>query len=266
MAGYQLDSFYFKFKNLLFAEKDATLTVKSDAGRLHVSLNVDLGHVHSEPSFPHRDCHHRCRNGPSQQRRRQRCAEERAKGKELGENVNELEPAEKAKLCEYNTEPEKGDTKKHSDSATNPSENDIENENSDNLNCDTEPEKGDTEKQNYSATYLSEKETSSSKFYCDPCDFSSNWRNGLRIHLSRKHAKLEQLDGAVEDSDGYEDSINHYPKGGWLGSAYKTYLDAIEVIDDCDLDEESKGEEKRKVLELRKDSFLLLPFLISLHQ
>ena len=61
---------------------------------------------------------------------------------------------------------------------------------------------------------------------------------------------MEQLDGAVEDSDGYEDekydSIKHYPKGGWLGSAYKTYLDAIEVIDDCDLDEESKGEKREK--------------------
>ena len=39
------------------------------------------------------------------------------------------------------------------------------------------------------------------------------------------------------------------------GSAYQTYLDAIEVIDNCDLDEESKGEEKKKVLEARKDSF-----------
>ena len=100
MAGHELDSFYFKFKNLLFAEKDATLTVKSDAGRLHVSLSIDLGHVHSEPSFPHRDCHHHCRNGPSQQIRRQRCAEERAKGKELSKKDNELEPAEKERHCD----------------------------------------------------------------------------------------------------------------------------------------------------------------------
>ena len=67
MAVQDLDSFYFKFKNLMFAEKDATLTVKSEAGQVQVSLSVDLGHVLSvEPShLPHLHC----RNGPSRQQR-----------------------------------------------------------------------------------------------------------------------------------------------------------------------------------------------------
>ena len=36
---------YLKFKNLLFAEKDATLTLKSEAGRAYITLSLDLGHV-----------------------------------------------------------------------------------------------------------------------------------------------------------------------------------------------------------------------------
>ena len=48
MVQWELDSFYVKFKNLLHAEKDATLTLKSEAGRASISLSLDLGHVHSE--------------------------------------------------------------------------------------------------------------------------------------------------------------------------------------------------------------------------
>jgi hypothetical protein len=74
MVVSDLDSFYFKFKNLLHAEKDAILTVKSEAGRVHVSLSADLGHVLSA----HPPRHHYPRSGPSQQRRRARRAEARA--------------------------------------------------------------------------------------------------------------------------------------------------------------------------------------------
>ena len=42
MAEQDLDSFYFKFKNLMFTEKDATLTLKSEAGQVQVSLSADL--------------------------------------------------------------------------------------------------------------------------------------------------------------------------------------------------------------------------------
>ena len=59
MAAQELDSFYFKFKNLLLSEKDATLTVKSEAGRIYVSVSVDLGHVLSEHGPPRRHNHRR---------------------------------------------------------------------------------------------------------------------------------------------------------------------------------------------------------------
>ena len=45
MAQWELDSFYSKFKNLLCAEKNATLTLKSEAGKAFVTLSLDLGHV-----------------------------------------------------------------------------------------------------------------------------------------------------------------------------------------------------------------------------
>ena len=63
-------SFYFKFKSLLHA----ALTIKCEAGWTHVSLSQeDIGHV--LPEHPHQLKH--ARNGPSQQRRCDRCAEER---------------------------------------------------------------------------------------------------------------------------------------------------------------------------------------------
>ena len=69
MAPSELDSFYFKFKNLLFAEKNATLSLKSEAGRVQVTLCADLGHVLSglDPHLPHD-----ARNGTSRSRRRER--------------------------------------------------------------------------------------------------------------------------------------------------------------------------------------------------
>ena len=71
MALSELDSFLFKFKNLLHAEENATLTFKSEAGRAQVTLCVDLGHVLSGPG-PH--LHHGAGNGTSRSRRRERRA------------------------------------------------------------------------------------------------------------------------------------------------------------------------------------------------
>ena len=92
MVQSELDSFYVKFKHLLRAEKDATLTIKSEAGRAVITLSVDLGHVLSEPGHHQSSGHHplRPRNGPSRQRRR----EKRAAAREQQEAVA-VEEAEK---------------------------------------------------------------------------------------------------------------------------------------------------------------------------
>ena len=73
MALSELDSFLFKFKHLLHAEKNATLTFNAEAGRAQVTLCVDLGHVLSGPG-PHL---HHAGNGTSRSRRRERRAEAR---------------------------------------------------------------------------------------------------------------------------------------------------------------------------------------------
>ena len=91
MSVSELDTFYFKFKNLLLAEKNATLSLKSDAGRAQVTLSVDLGHLLLEPGPQHV---HQVRNSPSRQRRRERRAAARRQAE--AEKALEQETAEEA--------------------------------------------------------------------------------------------------------------------------------------------------------------------------
>ena len=70
----ELDSFYLKFKNILIAEKDAIMTLKSVSRRSHVTLSVDLGHIHSNAAGqPPRHLG----KGPARVRRRDRRSEAR---------------------------------------------------------------------------------------------------------------------------------------------------------------------------------------------
>ena len=48
MAGKEIDSFFVKFKRLLYSEKNATLTIKSEAGKANETLTVSLDHVSSD--------------------------------------------------------------------------------------------------------------------------------------------------------------------------------------------------------------------------
>ena len=88
MTVSELDTFYFKFKNLVLAEKNATLTLKSEAGRTDVTLSVDLGHLLADagPQQPHHG-----RNGPARRRWRERRAAARCQ-----EAVEASKCAEKA--------------------------------------------------------------------------------------------------------------------------------------------------------------------------
>ena len=95
----EIDSFFFKFKHLLIAEKDATLILKSEAGRAQVTLSVDLGHVHSRPGHPH----HHASNGTSRSRRQERraaackqAAEEAEKSPEKVDKISEPVEVEQA--------------------------------------------------------------------------------------------------------------------------------------------------------------------------
>ena len=64
MAVSEIDTFYFKFKNLCVTGINATLTLHSEEGRAQVTLNADLG----PKQQPHG------RNGPARVRRRERRA------------------------------------------------------------------------------------------------------------------------------------------------------------------------------------------------
>ena len=80
-AQSEIDSFTQKFQNLCHAGKDATLSFSSNAGKVKATLSVDLGRLPPPP--PHYPPHHQlgaklARNGPSQQRQRERRAEKRA--------------------------------------------------------------------------------------------------------------------------------------------------------------------------------------------
>ena len=96
MTQLELDSFYVKFKNLLRAGKDASLTIKSESGRAVVSLSVDLGHVFSEPGLHHPQ---QPRNGPGRQRRREkRAANRKWDAENATYAADEVEPAEEVPI------------------------------------------------------------------------------------------------------------------------------------------------------------------------
>ena len=60
---------------------------------------------------------------------------------------------------------------------------------------------------------------------CFICGFKSKWQNGLKIHMSKMHKNIEQMDGMadtselenVEKDDKYENT-KHYWETGRLGT------------------------------------------------
>ena len=56
---------------------------------------------------------------------------------------------------------------------------------------------------------LKEKDSAEQAYFqCNICDFESNWENGLNVHMSRKHANIEQLDGC----DSFDDELDEKDK------------------------------------------------------
>ena len=109
-------------------------------------------------------------------------------------------------------------------------------------------------------TNKNEAEQAPADFNCTICDFKSKWKNGLSVHITRKHGRIEQLDGNctdTEDSDVDEQYFRtrHYWEFGRLGSAYQTYIDACEIIEKSDLEDVEKEKEKVKLLDARKSAF-----------
>ena len=76
----EVDNFIRKFKNLLLAGKQANLTIKSETGKVTVTLTVEEELLNVVPI--------RSRNGPSRQRRRaRRAAVQAAAGRVATDNA-----------------------------------------------------------------------------------------------------------------------------------------------------------------------------------
>ena len=87
---------------------------------------------------------------------------------------------------------------------------------------------------------------------CKICDFKTNWKNSLSVHMTRKHSKIEQIDGNLDkDSDDELTSSRSYWKNGQIGTDYQAYLNICKIIKDSNLSEKEKSIENQRVLEAR---------------
>ena len=251
MAVSELESFVGKFRQLWNAGFTAHLDLDTHAGNAWVGLRVQLGHdihghgpLHNRRSSP--------KVSPSRLRRRAR----RLAARNAEKNVNEA------------TE----EVVSHSEAVIESTENTVETEIVENtIILENEVEKVVAEnvikaKENETENNQDENEAEKAEvlFKCFICDFHSTWENGLKIHLSRKHSKLEQVDGCddsdiesvknLHDDEKYERS-EHYWKTGKIGIAYHVFLDANSIVEESNLSNEEKEIERIKILESRKDFF-----------
>ena len=224
MFGNELDSFIQKFHQLWRAGQTAHLDVDTHAGQAWVGLRVQLGHA-SGPAHQHVPPPPR-RRSPAYQRRQERRRRSACDRSEATATTTEIVVVDQPS----------------NESVAKPDE----------LEADEAP--AVQVEVNTESTSAAKVDT----FDCELCEFKSNWKNGLSIHMSRKHDKIEQLDGSNDalndkDEDEYKGS-KHYWKSGWLGAAFQSYLDALKVLEESDLEMADKEVEKEKILLARKQA------------
>ena len=226
MFANELDSFIRKFHQLWRAGQTAHLDIDTHAGQAWVGLRVQLGHVPGPP-YQHVPPPSR-RRSPAYQRRQER---------------RRRSACDRSEAMATTTEIVVGDQ---------PSDESVAK--IDELEADEAPTV---------QVEADSKSTSAAEadcFDCELCEFKSKWKNGLSIHMSRKHDKIEQLDGtndALNDHDQGEDEYEgskHYWKSGWLGAAFQSYLDALKVLEESDLELNDREVEKEKILKARKEA------------
>ena len=247
-----MESFVNKFKNLQYAGYKATLTLEAENGEAIITLKACLGGLPPPPPAYQGHGHvPPVRRPPSyfrRQKRRQKAAEVAAE-----ENIR----AEKAheEVCD--------DVIKEVTSVSEEAEEAFGYEDAKNVN--KEESSDDIVAEEAIGIVVAKGFTKTANFECPICDFSSNFENGLKVHLARKHSKVEQLDGHHDeepDDDEYAGS-KHFWKNGWLGGAFQTFCDANQVVDACDISEEDKRIIKAEILEARRTAlgpnFMLFP-------
>ena len=236
-----MESFVCKFKNLQYAGYKATLTLEAENGEAFVTLKACLGGLPPPPpGYQGRGYVPPVHRPPAYFRRQAR----RRKAAEAAEQ--EDIQAEKAhdKVCD--------DVSKEASTVDVLAEEAIGNEDDKDVNKEVNSLATVAEEAigNPDENDLSEK----TNFECPICDFCSNFENGLKVHLARKHSKVEQLDGHYDedpDDDEYAGS-KHFWKNGWLGGAFQSFCDANKVLDACDISQEEKRIIKAEILEARK--------------
>ena len=228
MASQEIDSFVGKFKYLWHAGFKATLNIEAEHGEAFVTLRAGLGSIPPPFYLPKPPSQTpQAYRGPAYQRRQER----RRAARTSAENVA-----------------------KHAENANDPQP-------SDGLNVTASDQVADeaTEIPTIEEINVSEAEDVSEFFEYILCDFRSNWNNGLKIHITRKHGKIEQLDGNTTENDESADEryagTKHYWEFGRLGTVYQTFLDANDIIDKSALDKDDKEIEKDKILDARKTAF-----------
>ena len=250
----ELDSFMNKFKQIWKSGRTAHLDVDTCAGQAWVGLRVRLGQVHGPHSQDQEGQHQPTnRNSPSRQRRRDRRAAERKAAAER-QNASDNEVAEE-ELDVGAGILEASDNVNEAEEASTVVEEIVETSSDDNQVVKA----SETD----SVVNLEDKidESTEKAETCFMCDFESNWKNGLKIHMARKHCNIEQIDGnnsvaseEVDDDKKYSETY-HYWKTGKLGTIYQSFLDANDIIEKSTLDEEDKMKEKQKILQARKLAF-----------
>ena len=150
MAYNEIDSFVEKFKNLWHSGLRATLNVEAEYGKASVTLKAGLGFI--PPPFPAPRQH----RGPAYQRRQHR---RQAARTAAGHST----PAE-----------QEGDDQV--------SEIDIVNS-----SVSYKVTEEVTLTPTVMETNKNEAEQAPADFNCTICDFKSKWKNGLSVHMTRKH-------------------------------------------------------------------------------
>ena len=102
-------------------------------------------------------------------------------------------------------------------------------------------------------TVTGDSESEVNPLSCEECDFQAASNVGLKIHKSKKHEDIPQLDGesaCESDTDEW-----------WVGQSiyslkiFQTYIDVLKDIENSSLSEEEKNEERAKVTNGRKAAF-----------
>ena len=91
-------------------------------------------------------------------------------------------------------------------------------------------------------------------FKCGDCDFSTSRKTGLKIHKSKKHDVIEQIDGHNTDTE--EAYAKSYWERVYMETSYQAFLDVMENIKSADISQDEKYSETERALEARKEAFI----------